>query len=175
MTDTQILVLTVTFLLAAVIVLPLTVLAYRKEKRRHEVNEQREREKLARERRRIEQEDEAVRKNQATQARRQLVADYDALKPRFKELRESLYASPTCSKCASNLVHILSVGADTGVLTCRCAKCGTERRIYANSKEAFMHQARELTDILHTYHAVQQLFPDYPGLVVSFPEPAPRA
>ena len=148
MSDTQILVLTVTFLLAAVVVLPLTYLAYRKEKRRHEINEQREQERLARESKRRKLEEAAQKHHEAAQARKQIVADYDALKPRFKEIRYSLYASPSCANCASNLVHIVSVGADTGVLTCRCAKCSTERRIYANSKEAFLQHGRELAAII---------------------------
>ena len=175
MSDTQILVLTVTFLLAAVIVLPLTVIAYRKEKRRHEVNMKRERDAQARERRRLHQEKESARRNQASQARKKVVAKYDALKSRFYEIRYRLYASTPCAKCASNLVHIVTMGVDTGVLTCRCAKCGTQRRVYAKSKDNFLKEAPEMAKILKAYHAVQDFYPDYPGLAVSFPEPAPRA
>lgn len=171
MSDTQILVLTVTFLLAAVVVLPLTYLAYRKEKRRHEITLQRERAHRAREARLRRQEEEIQKRQKEDQVRNRKVAEYDARRPHFKELRDRLYVSPTCTKCASHLVHIVSLSAETGVLPCRCNKCGTVRRVYANSKDAFLREGGELAAILRIYHALEQHYPNYPGLAVSFPEP----
>lgn len=175
MSDTQILVLTITFLLAGAIVLPLIFLAYRKEQRRLELENRRAREATARKHRREQAELEEQRNKQVAQKRKATVGTLDGLKDRFKELRYSTYASPPCSKCASTLVHILEMGEDTGVLTCRCIKCGTKKRVYAISRSAYWQVAAELSDIMQTYRAVMNFYPNYPGLAVSFPEPAPSS
>lgn len=175
MTDTQIQVLAITFLLAAAIVLPLTYFAYKKEQKKNELKARQERELQAREKKRRQAEEEDRKREEAVAIRRKAVAAYDAHKARFAEIRNQMYSSPACSKCASKLVQILELGEDTGVLTARCTRCGTERRIYAVSKESFGGVSGELIAILSAYHTVQKYVPDYPGLAVSFPEPGGTA
>lgn len=175
MTDTQVLVLTSTFLLAAVIVLPLIWIAYRKEKRRTELEERRARATQARVRKRKQVEDEDRKREEAIQARKRTLQEFERLKDRLKEICESTYTSAVCPKCSSSFVQVEAVGEDTGVLTCRCVKCKAERRVYAASKDAYLHVAEELDDILDVYQAVHRLMPDYSGLAVSFPEPQPRS
>ncbi len=171
MSDTQIQVLAITFILAAAIVLPLTVIAFRKEKRRRELKEQRARQTEARERQRREADEAERQRAQANQAKKETVMAFETRKDRLREIRSSVYTSPPCSTCGSALVQITAMGADTGVLTARCIKCDTERRIYARSKEAYLPNARELSEIMSAYAAVREIIPDYPGLAVSFPEP----
>lgn len=175
MTDTQIQVLVITFLLAAAIVLPLTYLAYKKEQKKNELKVRQERDLQAREKNRRQVEEEDRKREEAVAVKRKAVASYEAHKARFAEIRSAMYSSPACGKCGSNLVHIVELGEDTGVLTARCTKCDTERRIYALSKESFGSVARELITIMAAYNTVRKYVPDYPGLAVSFPVPAPRA
>jgi hypothetical protein len=174
MTDTQILVLTITFLLAAIVVLPLIWIAYKNEEKRTELEDRRAQETQARERKRRQAEAEERKREEAIQYKKRALHQFEGLRSRLKEICETTYSSPPCPKCNSGFVILEAVGEDTGVLTCRCVKCSTERRVYALSKDAYQHIAIELMDIMHVYQLVQNLVPEYAGLAVSFPKPQPR-
>lgn len=170
MSPTQIQVLAFTFLLAAAIVLPMVVIAYRKKAKKRELRIQRELRALEREKQQRLAEEEANRQKVAAEARKDAVALFNKLEDRFREIRERVYASTPCPKCASGLVLIVDLDMDIGVLTGRCAKCGHERRIHALSRSDFLRASSELIHITHAYRTVQRLVPEYSGLAVSFPE-----
>jgi|GEM_PF-1770085 len=174
MSQSQVLVLTVTFLVAAVVVLPLIYLAYKKEARKHELEQERARQVKAREARRDALEAEQERQEAAKRHRRAALEAYDSLKDLFRNIRNSTYSSPACPNCSSNLVMVSDMDEDTGVLNCHCTKCGSKRRIYARSKQDFLRVHDDLLVIMDAYRAVAGFVPDYAGLAVSFPEPESR-
>lgn len=169
MSSSQIQVLAITFLLAAAIVLPLIVIAFRKEARKRELKIQEERRAQEREQRQRLAEEEAERQQKANQARKAAVETFHGLEDRFRGIRERAYSSSPCPKCGSNLVLIGDLDVDTGIITGRCAKCGEERRIHAVSRESFQAVSSELIHIMRAYSTVQRLVPEYSGLAVSFP------
>jgi len=174
MTDTQTLVLFVTFLVASLLVVPLIYLGFKKDKERKaqkNVAQRKSAERILNQEKLAsaeEKRDLLNRKKAAT------VRAFEEKKPEFKRIRDSLYRSRPCKKCDSHIVFLENLGSEVGVMQVHCVKCSTQKRVFPTSKEAFANVAPELLEIVTLYRTVSTLVPEYTGLGFSFLESDPR-
>ena len=167
MSRTQLIVLFVTFLTASLVVVPLIILAFKKERQRKEEHQAKLKRERDREVKREQEQEQRLVEEDIRKRNAQKVADFQQSRDRFKELLYMIYKSTTCEHCNSAAVTLQGYDPQSGRRDLQCMKCGEKRTDKVGNSEAFTRHMNELAQLVEDYQAIQRFASDLPDLMFS--------
>jgi transcription elongation factor Elf1 len=165
MSQSQLIILFVTFLLASLVVVPLVLVTIKNERKKKREEVQKIKRSIAREEAKVHALEEKARSEALLKQKARLIHDFQEVNHQFRDLIQSLYPSYSCPTCASKVVKLVDFDPKNGEMTLSCGKCGSKRKTLPKNPTTYAETISQLTPALNAYHRVHDLVPNLPDLL----------